>query len=144
MSHRGAKYANASPAADRHRRGGCTGRRPGDCQCGGSAHRQTAAAYADDAGAGERGAGLSVFPPGFLRIFPPRCLLRGGIFYGQTELCEGVKIVDRRPEIGSKRKGVRWFERFRLLAQSVGSLRRSDTSVVGGEADMPTSLKRRD
>src|SRR5580704_6887154 len=31
-----------------------------------------------------------------------------------------------------------------LLAQSVGSLRRSDTSVVGVEADMPTSLKRRD
>jgi hypothetical protein len=32
----------------------------------------------------------------------------------------------------------------RFLAQSVGSLRRSDTSVVGVEADMPTSLKRRD
>jgi hypothetical protein len=33
--------------------------------------------------------------------------------------------------------------RLPLLAQSVGSLRRSDTSVVGGEADMPTSFKRR-
>ena len=32
-----------------------------------------------------------------------------------------------------------WF-----MTQSVGSLRRSDTSVVGGEADMSTSLKRRD
>ena len=31
-----------------------------------------------------------------------------------------------------------------LMAQSVGSLRRSHTSVVGVEADMPTSLKRRD
>jgi hypothetical protein len=31
-----------------------------------------------------------------------------------------------------------------VVAQSVGSLRRSDTSVVGREADMPTSLKRRD
>ena len=30
------------------------------------------------------------------------------------------------------------------MAQSVGSLRRSHTSVVGVEADMPTSLKRRD
>ncbi len=30
------------------------------------------------------------------------------------------------------------------MAQSVGSLRRSHTSEVGGEADMPTSLKRRD
>jgi hypothetical protein len=31
-----------------------------------------------------------------------------------------------------------------LLAQSVDSLRRSHTSGVGGEADMSTSLKRRD
>jgi hypothetical protein len=31
-----------------------------------------------------------------------------------------------------------------LLAQSVGSLRRKHRSGVGGEADMPTSLKRRD
>ena len=31
-----------------------------------------------------------------------------------------------------------------FLAQSVGSLRRSHTSGVWGEADMPTSLKRRD
>ena len=30
------------------------------------------------------------------------------------------------------------------MAQSVGSVRRSRTSEVGGEADMPTSLKRRD
>jgi hypothetical protein len=29
------------------------------------------------------------------------------------------------------------------MAQSLGSLHRSDTSVVGVEADMPTSLKRR-
>ena len=31
-----------------------------------------------------------------------------------------------------------------LVTQSVGSLRRSHPSGVGGEADMPTSLKRRD
>jgi hypothetical protein len=36
--------------------------------------------------------------------------------------------------------GAKWSK----LAQSVGWRRRSDTSVVGGEADMPTSLKRRD
>ena len=45
---------------------------------------------------------------------------------------------------GRKRLQVRITSTCPFLAQSVGSLRRSRTSEVGGEADMPTSLKRRD
>ena len=51
---------------------------------------------------------------------------------------------------GARRRGHRMMKIYLLrcvsllLARSVGSLRRSHTSGVGGEADMPTSLKRRD
>jgi hypothetical protein len=37
-----------------------------------------------------------------------------------------------------------YLKQFRFLARSVGSLPCSDTSGVGGEADMPRQLDRRD